>query len=283
MCYQPITIKNPKYGLPGEMEFIVVNCRKCLECRQTRANEWALRCMAERQNCDKACFLTLTYEKSPIWLQKRDLQLFLKRLRKAIAPIKIKFFAAGEYGTQHHRPHYHIIIFGYDFDDKFIWSKSAKGYPIYRSGQLEKIWTAGNSTVQDVTLDSCAYCALYSSPQKHEMPVYLQNVPEFNLMSKNLGSKYLLDNIEKYLPTDQIWLDGKAHQIPQYILNKYYGTGVKRDYNPDYVRLKRARTAKYEQSLDWRRMYTEHELWTTPLKDRKTLRENAKKRLAKVL
>lgn len=282
MCYQPIQIKNPKYGMPGEMQFLIVNCRKCLECRQKRANEWALRCMAEAQKYSQNCFITLTYAKSPIWLQKRDLQLFFKRLRKAIYPAKIKYFACGEYGTLKHRPHYHCIVFGYDFEDKYLWSKSPKGYPIFRSNTLEKIWTAGNSTVQAVTIDSCAYCALYSSPQKHEMPKLLQTVPEFNLMSKNLGTDFLLENMETYLQTDEIWYDGKKHNIPQYILNKYFGEGVKRDYNPSYVALKRARNEKYQKSLDWRKQYTEKELWETPLEQRKYLRENAKKRLQKV-
>lgn len=283
MCYQPIQIKNPKYGLPGEAQYLIVNCRKCLECRQKRANEWALRCMAEAHKYTQNSFITLTYEKSPIWLQKRDLQLFFKRLRKAIAPVKIKYFACGEYGSLKHRPHYHCIIFGYDFADKYFWSKSPKGYPIFRSNLLEKIWTAGNSTVEDVTIDSCAYCSLYSSPQVHEMPVHLRSVPEFNLMSKNLGVDFLLSNIDTYLLTDEIWLDGKRHNIPQYILNKHFGIGVARDYNAQYCELKRKRNEKYQKSLDWRKVYTEKELFEMPLVDRKYLRENAKKRLTKVL
>lgn len=63
MCYQPITIKNPKYGLPGETQYIVVNCRQCLECRQKRANEWAVRCYSEVKKQSASAFITLTYEK----------------------------------------------------------------------------------------------------------------------------------------------------------------------------------------------------------------------------
>lgn len=283
MCYQPIQIKNPKYGLPGEEQYLLVNCRKCIECRQKRANEWAVRCMAEAQKYEHNSFITLTYEKSPLWLQKRDLQLFFKRLRKAIAPVKIKYFSCGEYGSEKHRPHYHAIIFGYDFQDKFLWSKSKRGHSIYRSPLLEKVWTLGNSTVQSVTYDTCGYCALYSSPQKHEMPKLLQSVPEFNLMSKNLGKEFLMANMEKYLLTDEIWFDGHKINIPQYALNKYFGDGVKRDFNPVYVNLKRARKVKYDVSLDWRKDYTEEQLWKTPLSQRKYLRENARKRLTGVL
>lgn len=283
MCYQPIQIKNPKFGLPGEEQYLLVNCRKCLECRQKRANEWAVRCMAESYKYPENAFITLTYEKSPIWLQKRDLQLFFKRLRKAIAPAKIKYFAVGEYGSKNYRPHYHVIIFGFGFPDKYPWSKSKRHYTIFRSDLLEKCWTLGNCTVQDVTYNTCGYCALYSSPQPHEMPKLLRHVPEFNLMSKNLGTDFLMEHMETYLETDAIWLDGHSINIPQYALNKYFGEGVKRDYNPRYSELKHTRNEKYRVSLDWRKQYTEKQLWETPLADRKLLKENAKKRLSKVL
>ena len=112
MCYQPIQIKNPNYGKgnPDEPQYVLVNCRKCLECRQSRAKEWALRCVMEAKQYDKNCFITLTYEKSPVWLNKRDWQLFMKKFRKAVYPQKVKFFMCGEYGTKQYRPHYHAIL-----------------------------------------------------------------------------------------------------------------------------------------------------------------------------
>lgn len=283
MCYQPIQIKNPKFGLPGQEQYLLVGCRKCIECRQRRANEWAVRCMAEARKYEHNCFITLTYEVNPITLVKRDLQLFFKRLRKAIYPAKIKYFAVGEYGSKRWRPHYHAIIFNYDFADRYFWSISDRGNKIFRSSSLEKVWTLGNSTVQEVTYETCGYCALYSSPQKHEMPVYVRSVPEFNLMSKNLGKDFLLSNMEKYLLTDEIWLDGHKINIPQYLLNQYFGDGVKRDYNPQYVELKKQRLEKYQKSLDWRKVYTEKELWETPYDQRKYMKENAKKRLQHIL
>lgn len=67
------------------------------------------------------CFLTLTYADDHLprissqglpTLSPIDLQLWLKRYRKAIAPLKVRFFAVGEYGEENHRPHYHLILFG---------------------------------------------------------------------------------------------------------------------------------------------------------------------------
>jgi hypothetical protein len=44
-------------------------------------------------------------------------QKFMKRLRDRIKPLKIRFFHCGEYGDLTRRPHYHALIFGYDFPD----------------------------------------------------------------------------------------------------------------------------------------------------------------------
>lgn len=46
-------------------------------------------------------------------LSPADLRNFLKRLRKAFEPRKLRFFAAGEYGDHTERPHYHLALFGY--------------------------------------------------------------------------------------------------------------------------------------------------------------------------
>jgi hypothetical protein len=124
MCYEPITIVDEKTRLP-----MLVSCRKCIECMQTRANEWALRGHFELQQHHQNCFITLTYENNPVILKKKDMQDFVKRLRKSIAPKKIKYFAAGEYGDQNLRPHFHIIIFGHDFNDKEYVRKSQSDLP----------------------------------------------------------------------------------------------------------------------------------------------------------
>lgn len=83
----------------------------------------------ERLCHEHAMFVTLTYSPDGLYtndkgfcsLSKRDLQLYLKRLRKAIdsrckefnlPPNPIRYFACGEYGEKGNRPHYHLIIYG---------------------------------------------------------------------------------------------------------------------------------------------------------------------------
>lgn len=71
-------------------------------------------------------FVTLTYRDEDIplcWstdrtiplptLLPRDLQLFTKRLRKAVAPVNFRLFAVGEYGPKTFRPHYHFGVFNF--------------------------------------------------------------------------------------------------------------------------------------------------------------------------
>lgn len=82
---------------------------------------WTHRIMLEALQHTENCFLTLTYEplKTPLTssslatLQPKDLSDWLKRFRKAIHPLKIRFYAVGEYGDDNWRPHYHLALFGY--------------------------------------------------------------------------------------------------------------------------------------------------------------------------
>lgn len=65
---------------------------------------------------DQNAFVTLTYgpEHSPAdgSLDPGHTQKWLKRLRKAVQPRKIRYYLAGEYGDLNGRPHYHAILFG---------------------------------------------------------------------------------------------------------------------------------------------------------------------------
>lgn len=67
------------------------------------------------------CFVTLTYsDENMVYaissrlptLVPEHLQEFLKRLRKAIYPSRVRYYLIGEYGDESSRPHYHGILFG---------------------------------------------------------------------------------------------------------------------------------------------------------------------------
>lgn len=154
-------------------------CGQCIGCRLEKSRQWALRCVHESKLYQDNCFITLTYDDDNLPenanLNLRHFQLFLKTFRKAIAPHKIRYFHCGEYGdndvtnnkhisqygiSKLGRPHYHAIIFGYDFYDKQL-LRERDGIKLYHSAELSKYWPHGFNTIGAVTFESAAYVARY--------------------------------------------------------------------------------------------------------------------------
>lgn len=103
--------KNP-FMRPGQ----AYGCGQCLPCRIKIGREWMHRQMLEASLTKESAFVTLTYNDDHLpkknSLAPGDLKNFLKRFRAAISPLEFRFYAVGEYGELHHRPHYHLNIFG---------------------------------------------------------------------------------------------------------------------------------------------------------------------------
>lgn len=61
------------------------------------------------------CFATLTYDDEHLpeggSLEPKHTQDWLKRLRKSVEPLKIRYYLVGEYGDETQRPHYHVALF----------------------------------------------------------------------------------------------------------------------------------------------------------------------------
>ena len=68
---------------------------------------------------------------------------------------------AGEYGSRRGRPHYHALIFNYDFPDRQFLRYSPAGERLFTSALLSKVWGFGYSSIGDVTFGSAAYVARY--------------------------------------------------------------------------------------------------------------------------
>jgi len=191
-CYRPMPLN-------VNSREILVPCGKCIGCKLQRSQNWATRIMHEaayqesmgRENC--CALLTYNDENLPYTdnnlptLHKRDLQLFIKRLRKEIGnETHIKYFAAGEYGDDMDRPHYHIAIMGVDFGDKESNGKSPAGSPLYRSEQLDRIWGMGITSIMDLNYESAGYIARYCTKKitgSNARSHYNQRTPEFSLQS----------------------------------------------------------------------------------------------------
>lgn len=202
-CLHPV-------ALPGAA--FLVPCGKCVNCCKAYSMEWALRCMDELEyNGGIGCMLTLTYAITDGSLHKDDLQRFVKRLRARLAPQKIRYFAAGEYGGRGNRPHYHMIIFGWRPDDLRRVGK------YYASDYVSNVWSLGYVSVGDVTLQSCMYAAKYLQ----KLDDRDHDVPPFTMMSLKPGlgvANLSYDDLKR----ERIYRDGKSYALPKYYI-KYFG------------------------------------------------------------
>lgn len=216
-------------------ESVLVPCGRCIGCTVKRSREWANRMMLELKYHDRASFITLTYDdehlprseyvdgngeiKESYTLDKREFQRFMKRLRRRLEPEQIRFFACGEYGGKTKRPHYHAIIFGYDFcDDRYIFGQN-DGFITYRSPLLEEVWPFGFSMVAEVNWNTCAYVSRYCTKKHYgRQNMYYQTFniePEFNLMSRRpgIGYQWFVDNGKDAYVNQEIFLENNKGGI----------------------------------------------------------------------
>lgn len=223
-----------------------VPCGNCMGCKLEHARQWSVRMMHEKKFHAETSFLTLTYDDQHVpesfGLDLRHWQTFMKRLRKALEPRRIRFYMCGEYGELNLRPHFHAIIFGYDPPDKVFHSVSDRGDKQYTSATLSRVWTAGIITTGDVTHESCRYVAQYCmkkiktndeygadrfwrlSPVTGE---YYQVRPPFATMSRGdnqgsggIGSRYVEEFKSDFYPSGYIIVDGVKQAPPRYYKSK---------------------------------------------------------------
>lgn len=214
----------------GQGQTLYLPCGQCIGCRIARSREWAARCVHEASLYDKNCFITLTYDDEHLpadgSLCVKDFQDFMKRLRFKFKGHKIRFLHCGEYGTLNKRPHFHALLFGFDFPDKKLWSLTPRGDKVYRSPILEELWTDGFSTIGAVTFESCAYVARYVTKkvtgelaEEH----YQGKAPEYITMSRRpgIGSEWFKKYHSDVFPNDFVVLkDGRKIATPRYYMKQ---------------------------------------------------------------
>lgn len=206
-------------------------CGQCVGCRLDRARAWTIRCVHEAQLHEFNSFVTLTYSEQHLpshgSLCYRDFQLFMKRLRKDVGPVR--FFMCGEYGENLSRPHYHAVLFGYRPSDLVLFS-SRRDQDLYTSSKLEMLWGRGFVTCGAVTSESAAYVAGYvmkkiTGPMAddHYSRVTLdgeivQLEPEFCRMSlrPGIGAGWFERFGKEVSDWDQVILNGRKLKVPRY-------------------------------------------------------------------
>lgn len=158
--------------------------------------------MLEAFKHDQNAFLTLTYDETNLpadgSLRPRDLQLFIKRLRKAVHPSLFRFFAVGEYGDQTHRPHYHAGLFGFP-GCRHGRSRYSLGITncCYWCDLVRETWGLGHIFIGNLEPDSAQYLAGYVTKKMTSKDDQRLNGrhPEYARMSlkPGIGADAMLD------------------------------------------------------------------------------------------
>lgn len=213
-------------------------CGQCIGCRLKRSRDWAMRIMHESSLHQENCFLTLTIaeENMPFRpdLDHSLIQVFMRSLRKRTGR-KLRFFCCGEYGGQFGRPHYHLILFGMNFnEDRRAIRQLDSGCKVFRSPFLEKVWTHGWSSIGDVTFESAAYVARYcvgkvtgQKAVEHYARVdefgEWEQTPEYAQMSRadGIGKAWFDKFHSDVYPHDYVVVGGMKLPPPRYYDNLY--------------------------------------------------------------
>lgn len=198
-------------------------CGKCIECRLSYAQQWAVRCYHESKMHEFNSFITLTYDDDHLLsdrLQYSDFQNFIKRVRNldCNSDKKIGLIVAGEYGEQTKRPHWHTIIFGWCPDDLEYKYSNDRGDKVYTSKILDELWGFGMAEVGTVTLKSAGYVARYAAKKLvHGNDGEHDYKPIFRASSKNaIGKKWLEKYYKDIFNYGDLRVEGKKVSIPRY-------------------------------------------------------------------
>lgn len=234
-------------------------CGQCIGCRLERSRQWAVRCVHEATLYEENTFITLTYNDENLPENKSinvvHFQLFMKRLRKKFSDRTIRFFHCGEYGKKKSRPHYHAILFNFEFTDlKF--KAMGKFDKLYSSEVLDKLWGMGECYIGDVTFESAAYVARYlmkkvtnkkcRTDYRGRLHVcakehYGSRKAEYITMSRRpgIGKKFYEKYSKSIYPSDNVVIRGREMRPP-----KFYDSLLEKT-DPDLLeKLKKIRIKK---------------------------------------
>lgn len=221
-------------------DLVLVPCRKCLGCLQGVQREWAIRCHHEAQahwtkwtnpetrvsaSVPNSCMVTLTYADPHLPDRGRlvpdHVSRFLQRLRnrRRGTDKKLRYFYAGEYGGKTYRPHYHLLIMGDTFEDRYTLDLGGKAQQ--SSYELDELWQMGAATIDDFNYQTACYVAGYvakklsafgqmngphdeiTDPETGETRIVPVEA-EFRRMSRGLGKWYLEAHLEEIYERDSI-------------------------------------------------------------------------------
>lgn len=169
--------------------FNFVDCGKCPSCLSKKTLHISQKVLGQtEQEKIYPFFVTLTYDENnypkndnSTSLHVREIQLFLKRLRKKINDrFQIKYIAVSEFGKKRSRLHYHLLLFGFpsDMHDLIYFDKYATPYA---TEMIKQSWNKGFvKVVNSIDTNVSNYLTKYVTKQNN-----------VKLQSNHLGKEFL--------------------------------------------------------------------------------------------
>ena len=202
--------------------------------------------MYELHDFDTASFVTFTYDNEHLAkngsLEKEMFQDYMDTLQHKVKRekgINLRFFAAGEYGRQTYRSHYHAILYGLNPDpfdpknhDRQIiadsWKKCDKHMFDWNRHDYNK------NAINYVNRETCQYVAGYIQKKlKSFRAIEYEQAgiePPFKIQSKKLGLNYALQNADLLRENKFVMYNGHKVAIPRYFREKL---GIEVEYDED--------------------------------------------------
>lgn len=239
-CIAPVYAKGTTRSFPT-----FVPCGRCGFCLANRQRDWTLKLDYEFRYAAWSWFITLTYDNKHLphnldeyplirkhfdekidkeTLKVLDLQKFIRSVRKSnkkLTPLQLRYYAAGEYGSQRGRPHYHIIFFNL--------------HPKILNTRLMPAWKKGNIDVQMVQNSEAVsnYVASYIVTAYAEQKRL--NLRPFSVMSKKpyLGYRYVINRREYHKKLNQPYIPlpgGKIQRLPRKFVNEIFDQADKNSW-----------------------------------------------------
>lgn len=264
-CLSPLRLKRP---VLSEHVFLDTPCGKCMACLSNKRSEWQTRLEVELKHATNAWFITLTYDDKNLpfvtkdgiitiglentihsfdemypTLLESDVQKFFKRLRKKQAQFtkeQIRYFYVGEYGGQTTRPHYHLLLFNLNNDERVVHLQTLQA------------WKKGFVYVGKVEPASIAYCTNYIINPEIDVPLGVK--PPYARQSRRpaIGHQYINEykNYHRNDTDNHVYTSptGVKRNLPRYYKEKIFS---KQERAAMRLKLSAAETKKYKyKSVD---------------------------------
>lgn len=197
--------------------YYLTPCGHCDFCKAQKAQIMSFRAAAETRYSPCApLFITLTYKNKFIpneGLRYRDVQLFFRRIRINLErkgyPSDLRYIAVGEYGSNTHRAHYHMILYnfplgkfglveGFDFIERcwstYVLDDNNKRVTI-KTGDSWKYQTERLGMIKVLPVSQSKGCISYVTKYMSKGSYIPQGKTNtFCRTSINFGAKYILEN-----------------------------------------------------------------------------------------